>query len=242
LDASEIAVKAIFGPVAIPISQIQRIQVSGTAAAMPDGLVLRYPFDTDEGGRVTDRSGGGNNGKIAGAPWTSEGKVGGAMSFNGDRQAVVVGNPARLQLQNLTIMAWVKRGRLDKVYQTDTDSMNAHFFSYGMNGYMFGIQPSGQLYFGKVGGELLESPYLIHDESFHHVAVSKQGSRVVFYLDGVAAPESDFESTFDFETDVAVGARPDDMANSFIGVIDEVSVFNRGLSGDEVKAIFDSQK
>ena len=109
---------------------------------------------------------------------------------------------------------------------------------------MFGIRPTGQTYIGKVDeGELL-SQCVIHDDSFHHVAVTKQGARVIFCLDGVAAPALNFDANFEFVTDAAVGAcvRPDTMVASFWGVIDELCVFNRELSGEEIKGIYDSQK
>jgi len=44
------------------------------------------------------------------------------------------------------------------------------------------------------------------------------------------------------DTGVAVGARPDSLVASFIGVIDEVAVFNRPLQDDEVKGVYESQK
>ena len=242
LDAAEIALKAIFGQVTVPINEVQRIRVTDTGKAMPEGLVLHYPFDMDEGGRVTDTSGAGNDGKVIGATYTSEGQDGGAMSFSGDRQAIVVGNPASLQLQDFTVMAWVKRGSLDKASLVETDGANGHVFGYGHGGYAFAMHPNGGLYLCKPDFDTVESPYAIHDEAFHHVALAKQGSRVVFYLDGVASPEFTYDGTFEFGTNAGVGAKVENMANSFIGVIDEVSVFNRGLSGDEVKGIYDSQK
>ena len=244
LDAADIEVKAVFGQVRIPTSHLLRIRVTGNVKAppMPEGLVLHYSFDTDEGGSVTDSSGAGNNGKVVGAIYTGEGKSGGAMSFNGNGQAVVAGNPASLQLQNFTIMAWVKRGSLTKASKLTTYGANGHFFGYGQGGYIFAMHPTGQLYLGRVGFEEVQSQFAIRDDSFHHAALTKQGSRVVFYLDGVASPATEYDGTFEFGTDAAVGAKADNMTGSFMGVIDEVCVFNRELSTDEIKGIYDSQK
>src|SRR6185436_15429784 len=45
--------------------------------------------------------------------WTGEGSASGraglAFAFDGNNDAVQLGNPASLQLQNLTIEAWIKR-------------------------------------------------------------------------------------------------------------------------------------
>jgi len=64
----------------------------------------------------------------------------------------------------------------------------------------------------------------VTDTNFHHVAVSKNNSAVVFYVDGVANPVSAYGSIFTFTTSAAIGARGDDLNNSFYGIIDELSV------------------
>jgi hypothetical protein len=182
----------------------------------------------------------GNNGKVHGATYTSEGKIGGAMSFNGDRQAVIIGNPASLQLQDFTIMAWIKRGSLDKA--TSQAGRDGHFFCYGHAGYLFGVHPNGQLFLSKIDIDNVPADCEINDETFHHVVVTKKENKVVFYVDGTGHPAPDYDPGFEFNTDVAVGARVDTFEGCFLGVIDEVAVFNRPLSGDEVKGIYDSQK
>lgn len=54
------------------------------------GLVLYYPFDTDKGGRVGDRSGRNSHGKVRSAQWTPDGRFGGAYRFSGGTDHVVV--------------------------------------------------------------------------------------------------------------------------------------------------------
>src|SRR4051794_27870824 len=47
------------------------------------GLVAAYNFDAGSGTVLTDLSGNGNNGTITDATWSTSGKHGGALSFNG---------------------------------------------------------------------------------------------------------------------------------------------------------------
>jgi hypothetical protein len=82
----------------------------------------------------------------------------------------------------------------------------------------------------------------INDGSFHHLAVTRKGAKVVFYLDGVACPGQDYDANFEFSTSLGVGARPDTFEASFLGLIDDVEVFNRPLTDDEVKGVYESQK
>ena len=238
LAATEIAMKTLFGQVVIPLEQVSKIVGMG-GKTMPEGLVLYYNFDADEGGRVTDSSGNGNDGKIHGATHISAGQVRGAMSFNGDGQMVIVGNPASLRLQNFTIMAWIKRGATDLVCKT---SDWADLFCYCHGGYGFGIHRDGHLFLSKADMDSTFSAGEIHDQAFHHVAVTKQGSKVVFFLDGVAGPATDLNTDFEFDSDASVGGRTDSFQTTFLGVIDEVAVFNRPLSDEEVKDIYESQK
>ena len=56
---------------------------------------------------VSDESGG-NDGTISGATWTSSGKFGSALTFNGTSALVTVPNSASLQLTGgMTLEAWV---------------------------------------------------------------------------------------------------------------------------------------
>ena len=59
-------------------------------AQTPGGLVAAYGFNQASGVQVTDASGQGNGGTISGATWTTAGKFGGALSFNGTSAWVTV--------------------------------------------------------------------------------------------------------------------------------------------------------
>ncbi len=234
---TELAVRTAAGQVVVPLAKVRQIRVGG--GYMPDGLVLHYTFDNDEGPRVTDSSGAGNHGKVRGAAYTSEGKIFGAMRFSGDGDAVIVGNPESLRLKDFTIMAWIKREDLERVSKT---TEYGEIFGYGAGGYVMGIHQSGSLYLSKADFSNMASSFEIRDKDFHHVAVTKDGGKLVFYLDGAAYPAENYDPGFDFATDAAVGARSDDLHKCFIGVIGEVAVFKRPLSADEVKKVYDSQK
>jgi len=242
LGITSLGLKTIFGSVDIPVLQLRDIQVLGTGGGkpLPDGLVLHYSFDANTGDRIIDTSGSGSDGRVQGATYTSEGKIDGAMSFNGERAAVVVGNPRSLQLQDFTIAAWIKRGDVEKPSGNQGD--DAEIFGYGHGGYMLGMAGDGRLFFSKVDIDNIVSQFQIRDGQFHHVAVTKNGNEVVFYLDGVGYPPQQYDPGFEFTTDAALGTRADMMVHCFLGVIDELAVFNRALSPDEIKGIYDSQK
>ncbi|HZY85889.1 MAG TPA: LamG-like jellyroll fold domain-containing protein, partial [Gemmataceae bacterium] len=83
-------------------------QASATASQAPTGLVAAYGFNEGTGTTVTDASGNGNTGTIAGATWTTAGKYGNALSFNGTNSWVTVADAASLHLTTgMTLEAWV---------------------------------------------------------------------------------------------------------------------------------------
>ena len=196
----------------------------------PAGLVSWWPGE----GNALDSSGT-NHGTLIGNVTNAAGRVGQAFSFDGNGDAVRVGNPVNLQLQDFTIEAWVKRS------STTLASLNAGggiIFGYGFGGYNFAFSDDGHPVFGKVGVSQVTSTSQITDITFHHVAVTKTGTTVIFYVDGVAYPATSFSSSFAFTSNVAIGARGDNSANSFLGLIDDLAIYNRALSAAEVQSIY----
>lgn len=89
------------GPAGVP---------AGAAVPVPaNGLVGAYSFDTGWGASVSDDSGNGNVGRISGATWTTRGRYGSALSFDGVDDRVRVPASASLDLESaLTLSAWVR--------------------------------------------------------------------------------------------------------------------------------------
>jgi hypothetical protein len=81
---------------------------STTSQATIPGLLAAYSFNEGGGTTVGDSSGNGNTGTILNANWTSSGKYGNALSFDGSTSYVDMGNPTALQLTgSMTLSAWV---------------------------------------------------------------------------------------------------------------------------------------
>ena len=86
----------------------KHVKADAAASADPSALVAAYGFDEGSGTTVTDASGNGNNGTISGATWSTAGKFGDALSFNGTSSLVTIPDSASLQLSSgMTLEAWV---------------------------------------------------------------------------------------------------------------------------------------
>src|SRR4029077_17141302 len=133
------------------------------------------------------------------------------------------------------IEAWVKRADPLIVSHVIGDG---EIFAYGSGGYSFGMNNNGTLYLTRMDVDNVTTSVAVTDTNLHHLAVTKSGSVVVFYIDGVAYNAPAYNPPFVFNTSAAIGARGDSLNESFLGTIDEVSIYNRGLSALEVQAIY----
>jgi hypothetical protein len=198
--------------------------------APPSGLVAwwRGEFNTLD-------SAGANAGTLAGNVTFAAGEVGSGFTFDGSGDAVRLGRPASLQLQNLTIETWLKRAA--------AITGEGAVLCYGYGGYGLGMDGSGRPYLTRVGIDGVYCTTNIADTKWHHVALTKAGTNVAFFVDGVAYPSTTpYTSVFTFTTDIAIGARGDNLASSFSGQLDELSVYARALAPNELQAIYAAGK
>ena len=164
------------------------------------------------------------------------------MSLNDNGARVQPGNPITFQLQNFTIDTWIKRASSTLVTNNPFPGIpGGTFIAYGQGGYGFLIadQTNSRLSLTQVGISNIQSTRTITDTSYHHVAVTKSGNSVTFYIDGIDEIPQVYDVNFTFTTNVAIGARGDtNILNSFFGDVDELSVYNRPLTATEIQAIF----
>ena len=90
-------------------NQTTSAAVSVTVASVPTGLVAAYGFEEGSGTTTTDASGLGNTGTIAAGTWSTTGRFGKALSFNGTSSLVTINDAAALRLTSaMTLEAWVR--------------------------------------------------------------------------------------------------------------------------------------
>ena len=83
--------------------------VSVTVTIVSTGLVAAYGFEEGSGTTTADASGLGNTGTITAGTWTTAGRFGNALSFNGTSSLVTIADVAALRLSSaMTLEAWVR--------------------------------------------------------------------------------------------------------------------------------------
>ncbi len=189
----------------------------------------------DEGERTTaeDSSGFDNDGTIYGATWTT-GKVGYGLDFDGVDDYVDCGNDASLDITDaITIEAWVNSDTFtpDLDYQTIAVKKNAYYFQ---------VNSSGRLVYGATAYVSSEWPIPSLNE-WTHVAVTVTGTTVKFYINGDLDSTKSQASPQTSNNHLGIGANLDSNGNPvlnyerrFDGTIDEVRIYERALTPDEV--------
>jgi hypothetical protein len=171
--------------------------------------------------------------------------VGQAFNFDGAEGAVLIGNPANLMSQTFTIEAWIKRASST---QASAGLGGGSILCRSTPGdFGFLLENDGRLFLTRVGiDSVFSSSVQVNDTEFHHVAVTKSGTTVKFYVDGVEEVAPPYVPVFDFTTNAGIGARGDIsfptglQFNVFLGAIDELAVYNRVLTAAEIQAIFEA--
>ena len=196
----------------------------------PSGVVSTWLAEGDAVDQVS-----GNNGTLPPGAGFAPGYAGQAFTLDGSAVGISVGNATALRLQNFTIEGWVKRSSAGAISGSGTLGF---IFSYGQDGYGLAIGNDGTLVLTQVGDNSVSSPSLVNDTSFHHVAVTKDASTVVFYLDGKSYPVGPYNPVFSFTTSAAIGAIGQTSGDGFLGEIDELSIYSRALSITEIQTLY----
>lgn len=221
-----------FGSVTSQVAVLTVQPEPPVCAEAPPGLVGWWPGE----GNFEDATGVHPGAARAGVNFTM-GLRGQAFSFAQPRTGVPIDNAPAFQSQDFTIEAWVRRASLTR--STQDTYLHGVIFGYAWGGYALALTDDGRPYLSKVGYSSIMSTRSINDtNTYHHVAVTKSGSDVIFYLDGVAETVAPYNPGFVFNGPLAIGARGLDFVNTFWGAIDEVAIFNRPLTSAEVQGIY----
>jgi len=200
----------------------------------PEDMVSWWPGDGNADDIVA-----GNDGTLVNGTTFALGKVGEAFSFDGMDDFVSAPGTGIDGLQELTIDVWVKLNSMDSDHERFVHIMGPkavlrhdgenslgqlHFY---MN---FGGQgPEKELHHIRVNDALVE-------ENWYHVAGTYDGEVMRLYLDGVEVDYLPVTGTVYTGSGVRLSARGEPMH----GLLDEVEIFSRALSADEIWAIFNA--
>ena len=199
--------------------------------------VLNMPFEADGRKNATDYSTPyQNNGTTSGSPyWNKTGgyKGTGAYRFDGKNDKIttsLTGNPART---TITLSVWYKPALL-----ADQDN----FLSFGLNTKNISIFYKSVTnllrWYTSVGASFddLSSGITVVAGSWYHIVAVYNGTTKLLYVNGVLK-NSIAESIIFTTNNVVIGADINGASYWANGTIDDVRIYNRSLSANEIKLL-----
>jgi len=188
------------------------------------GLVGYWKLDEGSGTTAYDSSGYNNHGIIYGASWTS-GKVNSALSFDGVDDYVDCGtDPSLMPTTAITLEAWFKASGVN-AYATIVST-----FYY--EGYFLRINPNAGIEFAP--GICNSPPGTIQPGVWYHVVGTFDGTSKIYVNGKLVSSQGAGYLAYTGQS-LRIGNNPT-AELWFNGIIDEVRIYNRALSAEEIWA------
>ena len=212
----------------------------GVAETVSDpSLILWLSFDELNGNRVIDHSQHGNHGAVVGNRQLVAGRFGNALTFNGVSDWVEIPHHNSLTVDtSVTVMAWINTPRSHGPNGAEWQGIIAK--NNDFRSYSFYTAP-GDLVHLSVGENLgagsRETNRTFALNTWQHVAAQMDSNGVQrYWINGERAGNFQLGNTLPGLRDTAnvlVGKTHEDN-REFLGMIDEVRVWNRALSEAEI--------
>jgi PKD repeat protein len=201
------------------------------------GLVASYSFNEGTGTTVNDTSGMGNHGTISGATWTSSGRFGKALLFDGRNNWVTIPDSASLDLtSSMTLEAWV--------YPTTTltgwETVIAKETPGNVVDYLFASSDRHTPVVGGLFGSSSRDLYggaRLATNVWTHLAGTYNGTTQRLYVNGVQVASQSQTGQMQVSSGaLRIGGNSIGSKEFFKGRIDEVRIYNRALAASEIQA------
>lgn len=204
--------------------------------------VAVWLFEEGTGDVVKDASGNGHDGEFAGKPKWVKAKFGGGLEFPGnDSGYVVVESTKKLELETLSIEAWVKVEEGTGKWQGIVCKQQA---GCGNRNYGIWVHVDKHVLHSEIGangacGFSIDATTDITDNKWHHLAFTYDGKMGRAYVDGKLEIEAPNGTTFQSADPITIGVPNLNNANGLKGVIDEIRISNVARTEAEIQEAMD---
>jgi hypothetical protein len=208
-----------------------------TVTAAPTGLRAAYAFNEGTGLTTADASGNLNTGTLTNGPaWSTQGRFGNAITFDGVNDFVSISDSASLDLGAAgTVEAWVRlnaanrwNGVLAKGNAND-DAVHNYALEITNTNRVRCILGSGTAF------QQLDSTITLGTGQFRHLACVWNATTLFLYVDGAVNTSAARTVTPAANTAPLFIGQFGGNADRLSGTIDEVRIYNRALSTAEIQ-------
>ena len=217
--------------------QMELLDVVAPPAPRPAGpvrgLVAWWKFDEGSGEAAADATRKGHDGEVKNGPAWVRGRAGGALRFDGKDDHVRIPDAGKLNFNGpFSVAFWFRVESFKKRWQA--------MVTKGDSAWRVQRQDrTNHIAFDTTGLEpmKLEGTTNVNDRRWHHAAAVYDGKEKRLYVDGrleASTPVSGNLGRNDKR--VFIGANAERRKRNFHGAIDDVRLFGRALSEDEVRS------
>ncbi|MBE2295870.1 MAG: hypothetical protein IAF00_13015 [Phycisphaerales bacterium] len=213
----------------------ETITTKSNATSTSAKLVAAYSFDDGSGNTVTDLSGQGNHGTLSGVRWSTRGKSGKALYFNGNSW-VTIKDSASLDLSTgMTLEAWIYPTSAMKGWRSVLLKEQANGLVYALQANSNANQPSFGIRIDGIHQSLAGGPWLTRGQ-WAHLAATYDGTTQRFYVNGSEVAHRRISGFIETSNGVLRIGGNSIWGEYFNGYIDEVRIYNRALSVGEIQS------
>ncbi|UCD27435.1 MAG: hypothetical protein JSV03_09925, partial [Planctomycetota bacterium] len=193
--------------------------------------VLYYSFDKHEETKVHDISGKQKHAQVYGPKHTKNGIAGGAMYFDGENDFLSIPN---IHLAKFSFSAWITTlqtaGPINnrRIFLLD-DGKNYYALQGNIRG-AIGVDVTGHR-------EVNEYNWSFELDTWTHIVVTHDGSNFKIYKNGELTETGDI-NTAGVSGTAHIGGIDRFNGNFWHGKMDEVAIFNRALTPQEIKQLY----
>jgi len=227
--------------IVILLSAFAIFQSFAEAQMVKDGLVSYWNLDkaTIDGAKVKDTVGK-NDGDMKGEPKLVEGKVGNALEFNGasDYVEIPTDDSMNFGTGDFTICVWAKTKATTGRWAQRQDIAGKGDPS--VSGYAISADTNKGFFWVGAAGEFSGTTD-INDNEWHHIVGVRRAADCFIYTDGKQEAKGTNAESVDTTVSMIFAKHPLKAESFFAGSIDEVCIYNRALTDDEILKNFGSK-
>jgi hypothetical protein len=210
---------------------------SSAQSQFRDGLVGFYPFN----GTANDESGNTNNGNPGTAQLVADrfGKLNSAYFFNDSDSVITFSKPPTTNTENISMFCWVRPASLPQAGMAVTLGYGDGNSIATCNGYTLGIEGTSYNVANSCIAWITAGPTFNSTNDWKHLGLVREAGKDFLYVNGTLVKTETIGSP-GAPTSFGIGYLIGDgnPRYYFHGSIDEVRVYNRAVSSNEISQLY----